>query len=84
MRLFDRLLLRHIAARMGLRQPTIMLFSEELFERYTHEWLEAVPFDALRNKAEARLRHVATLAFGESSGPVDPPVFGDQSPEYAA
>lgn len=83
-RFADRLLMRHIASRSRLRQPTVMLFSEELFERFTHKWLETLPLDVLREKAEARLGHVAMQAFGETSRPFQPPTLDSHSPEYAA
>lgn len=50
----DRVLLRHAARQCGLRQPTVMLFSEELLQRTVGQWIDRINFTPFRNHARSR------------------------------
>ncbi len=63
-RFTDRYLLRMCARSVNLTQPTIMLFSRELFDRNTNRWLDSLAVKALHNHAATRFAAISELAFG--------------------
>lgn len=62
-RLPDRILLRIAAANSGLRQPTLMLFSPELYERYAGRWADAIAIRPLREHIRKRINALGEEAF---------------------
>ena len=67
--LTDRLFMRMLAAGIYLRQPTIIFFSRDLFERHTEKWLNGISVKSFRNRARKRLKSIAEKAF--TDGEVD-------------
>jgi hypothetical protein len=61
--LLDRVLMRMIARKTRVAQPTIMLFSPALLKRYAAAWIDSLRFPPLRDRVRARVRVVAAKAF---------------------
>ncbi|MFQ5423893.1 MAG: hypothetical protein ACE5F9_07925, partial [Phycisphaerae bacterium] len=59
----DRLLLRMAARQCELEQPTVMLFSPTLMDRFAGRWAELLPVEALRPWATRRIRGVSAKLF---------------------
>lgn len=59
----DRLLLRRLARASGLPQPTVMLFSPDLWEEHAGQWADKLVFPPLRAYARDRVHAVAAKAF---------------------
>jgi hypothetical protein len=63
----DRLLLRMAARQSGLAQPTVLLFTPELWRRHAGQWAESLAFAPLRLMARERFRALAEKVFPSSS-----------------
>ncbi|MCG8405131.1 MAG: hypothetical protein MI923_08050 [Phycisphaerales bacterium] len=62
--LVDRILLRMLARSTHMLQPTVMLFSPELFEQHAGRWADSITFKFAQSHARRRLNAVAEKAFG--------------------
>ncbi len=60
----DRYLMRAFARSANLPQPTIVLFSRDLFEKSTTRWLNSLSVKAIQTHATARFSAIAEMAFG--------------------
>jgi hypothetical protein len=60
----DRIMMRMIARKARIPQPTVMLLSPALLQRHAATWLNSITIPMLRRRARARLRTVAARAFG--------------------
>ncbi len=59
----DRFLMRSLARDTHLQQPTVMLFSHELFKEHAVRWLETITIGAFESHARRRLKIIARRAF---------------------
>ncbi len=66
----DRVLMRIIANKIGLKHPTIMLMSPDLLERHAGGFLDEIgERNPLRDYARTRLGEIAKQAFAEPAPP---------------
>ncbi len=59
----DRFLLKSAARSTSLKQPTLMLFSPALLERYAGLWADSIPVRPVRERVRTRLIAIAEKAF---------------------
>jgi hypothetical protein len=71
----DRLLMRSLAKDTHLQQPTVMLFSHDLFKEHAVRWLDTISLKAVEVHAQRRLEVIAGRAFPAAE---EPP--GDTTP----
>jgi hypothetical protein len=62
--LLDRVMMRMIARKTRIPQPTVMLFSPAILQRYATAWIDSITIPMLRRRARARVKVVAARAFG--------------------
>lgn len=67
----DRFLMRSLAKDTHLQQPTVMLFSHDLFQEQAARWLETLSFGAIESHARRRLKVIALRAFPVTEEPHD-------------
>ncbi len=59
----DRFLLKAASRSKSLKQPTLMLFSPALLERYAGHWADSIPVRPVREHVRNRLAVIAEKAF---------------------
>jgi hypothetical protein len=62
----DRTLLRLAARRSELPQPTVMLFTPELWQKYAGGWAKSIGIPPIRSYVLNRVRAVTQKAFPET------------------
>ena len=60
----DRVMMRMIARKARIPQPSVMLFSPALLQRHSAAWIDSIGVPMIRRRARARLKVVAARAFG--------------------
>lgn len=68
----DRLMMRFLAGRCELEQPTVLFFNREFFDRQVGQWVASISIKPLQDYSRSRIAAIAKLAFGAGDPPVVP------------
>lgn len=66
----ERLVMGMFARESGMKQPAIVFFDEDLFERQTEQWIETMAFTSYKSRAKQTIERVRVLAFPKADASI--------------